>query len=86
MKLTKKSTKTEIETTESVCEITKDEFEQICAGVAAHTVVETIGDDPDVDDVMAGLALTRIFAKLCTNLTDKLFTDPNENNDEKEEN
>jgi hypothetical protein len=88
MKLTKKSTKTEVETTETVCEITQDEFERLCASTAATTIVQIIGDDLEVEDFMMGVALTKMFADFASNLTKELFNDTNENPDknEKEEN
>lgn len=84
MKLTQKTVKQEVETTETVCEITRDEFENLCAKVSANTVIKTIGDDPEIDDMLAGLALTRIFANLCASLEVELFGDTNENPDKKE--
>jgi hypothetical protein len=85
MKLTKKSTKTEIETTETVCEITQEEFEQIGAETAAKTIVQIVGDDPDMEDLLCGVAMSKMFATYLANLVNKLFTDKNENPDKKEE-
>ena len=85
MKLIKKSTKREVETTETVCEITQEEFEKICAETAAQTIVETIGPEADIDDLMMGVAMTSMFADFASNLAKKLFTDTNETHDKKEE-
>lgn len=85
MKVTQKSTKHEVETTEAVCEITQSEFEQICAQTAAKTVTEIIGADPDIDDMMAGIAMTSMFADFVAHLVGKLFNDKNETHDKKEE-
>ena len=85
MKLTKKSVKHEVETTETVCEITQSEFDQICAKMAADTVTDYIGcDGVDVDDLIAGLTLTALFAEFVSKLDDKLFTDKTENPDKNE--
>lgn len=86
MKLTSKSVKTEVETTETVCELTQSEFSPICAEVAASTVVEFIGEDPEIDDVMAGVAMTHLLAKFAARLEEKLFgNSTTENPDKKEE-
>ena len=85
MKLTKKSTKHEVETTETVCEITQEEFDKICAKTAADVVTNYIGSDADVDDIIAGVMLTSLFAQFVSSLDDKLFTDTNETHDKKEE-
>lgn len=85
MKLTKKSVTTEVETTEIVCEIAKDEFDKICAETAAHTIVDIIGDEPDTDDIMCGVELTKFLAKFVAKLAVKLFNDKTENPDKKEE-
>ena len=88
MKLTEKTVKHEVETTEVVCEITKKEFEQLCAETAANVVIDIVlGDEPDADDVVASLALTRIFAQFANKLENKLFnpTNTNEDPDKKEE-
>lgn len=83
MKLTKKTVKHEVETTESVCEITQAEFEKMCAETAAQTIVQFIGDDPDVDDLMIGVLVTRLFADYAHNLTNVLFPDTAEDPDKK---
>lgn len=87
MKLTKKTVKHEVETTEAVCEITKVEFEQMCAKTAAKTITEFIGTDADIDDIVAGIQLTSLFAKFAARLSTELFTDNDttENPDKKEE-
>lgn len=87
MKLTQKSTKTEVETTETVCEITKSEFELLCAKVASKFVIRVIGDNPDIDDFVAGISMTHFLADFASDLTIKLFndTDTTENPDKKEE-
>lgn len=87
MKLTKKTVKHEVENTETVCEITQAEFDDICARTAAKLVTDFIGPDADCDDIKAGIELTALFARFVANLDDKLFndTDTNENPDKKEE-
>lgn len=87
MKLTKKSVKHEVETTETVCEITQAEFDKICAKTAAKTITDYVGDDADIDDLIAGVMLTSLFAQFVSNLDDELFndTDKTENPDKKEE-
>ena len=86
MKLTKKTTTKEVETTETVCEITQKEFDQICAKTAANVVTDYIGKDADVDDLIAGIMLTSLFAQFVSDLDDKLFgNDKTENPDKKEE-
>jgi hypothetical protein len=87
MKLTQKTVKHEVEKTESVCEITQAEFDQICAKEAARFVAEFIGPDAAVDDITAGLELTTLFARFVANLDNKLFNDHDndENPDNKEE-
>ena len=89
MKLTKKSTTTKVETTELVCEICKDEFEKLCAETAAKTIVRFVGADPDIDDFMAGVQLTSLFADFAASITSEMFNDTdkteNPDNNEKEE-
>lgn len=85
MKLTKKSVTSKVETEVTVCEIAQSEFDRICADVAAKTVVQTIGDDRDADDVVAGLAMAALLAKFVSNLDRVLFNDKTENPDNKEE-
>lgn len=85
MKLTKKSTKQEVETTETVCEITQAELETICAKTAAKTITDFIGEDANIDDIMMGIAMTSVFADFAARLVSKLFNDTNEPNDKKEE-
>ena len=87
MKLTKKTTKKEVETTETVCEITQAEFDRLCAKVAASAVMKFIGDDPDASDLEAGLSMTAFLADFVLKLDNVLFKDhdTNETHDEKEE-
>jgi hypothetical protein len=86
MKLTKKITTKEVETTETVCEIAQEEFDQICAKTTADVITDYIGKDADVDDLIAGVMLTSLFAQFVSNLDDKLFDNDNtENPDKKEE-
>jgi hypothetical protein len=87
MNLTKKKVKTEVETTETVCEITQAEFDKICAKFAADIVMAFMGDKPEADDVMAGLQLTAILAEFTSKLDKELFdeTKTNKNPDTKEE-
>ena len=87
MKLTEKTVKQEVETTETVCEITKAEFEDICAKTAAHTIATFVGKDADVEDLIMGIMLSSLFAEFASDMTKKLFgkTDTNENPDKKEE-
>ena len=87
MKLTKKSVTTEVETTETVCEITEDEFMGICASTAASIVLDIIGSSPDVSDVLPSILMTDMFAKFSVKLSKKMFadTDKPENNDKQEE-
>lgn len=84
MKLTQKSIKTEVETTETVCEISKDEFDTICAQTATETIIKAVGDDPDIDDLIASIVMTELLAKYASNLGKKLFND-NPDKNEKEE-
>ena len=83
MKLTTKSI--QYETTKTVCEITQDEFDKICAETAASIVVGFIGEDPDIEDLGAGLSLTKMFADFVSKLDERLFNDKNENPNKKEE-
>jgi hypothetical protein len=85
MKVTKKSIKHEVETTEAVCEITQSEFEQTCAKVAAKTITDFVGEDAGIDDVMMGIAMTSVFADFVARLVGKLFNDKTETHDKKEE-
>ena len=85
MKLTKKSTKHEVETTEVVCEITRDEFSTLNAKIAARIVMEKIEGDESVDAMMAGLAMATLLAEYAAELEVALFDKP-ENTDKKEEN
>ncbi len=93
MKVTKKSTKREIETTEVVCEISKQEFDAICAKTAADVVTDIMGDDPDTDDIEVGVFMVTMFAKYVSNLAKKMFNpkanenpDKNPDKNNKEEN
>ena len=89
MKLTKKTVKSEVETTETVCEITQEEFDALCAKTAAKTITEFVGDDADIEDLIMGIQLTSLFAQFVSRLDKKLFndtdTDENPDNNEKEE-
>lgn len=86
MKLTKKSIKHEVETTEVVCEITRDEFSSMSAKIAARIVMENIKGDESADAILAGLAMTSLLAEFCAELETELFdNDSNENPDKKEE-
>ena len=87
MKLTTKKVKQEVETSETVCEITQAEFDKLCAETAAQTVVETIGSDADIEDMMAGIAMTSLLAEFVSKLDSKMFgtNDKNETHDKKEE-
>ena len=84
MKLTTKSIKTEVETTETVCEISKDEFDTICAKTATETIIKEVGDDPDIDDAIVAVIMTELLAKFVARLGKKLFND-NPDKTEKEE-
>ena len=68
MKLTKKTVKTEVETTEAVCEITKAEFEQITAKAASKVITNFIGSDADVEDLLMGIHLTSLFAEFAASV------------------
>jgi hypothetical protein len=85
MKLTKKSIKHEVETTEDVCEVSRGEFSTTSAKVAARIVMEHIEGDESTEALLTGLAITGLFAEFCAELEEALF-DPNENPDNKEEN
>jgi hypothetical protein len=85
MKLTQQSS---TNNGELVCEITQAEFEKLSAEVAAIIITKSIGDEPDAEDFMFGITMTKMFATLVANLANKMFTDPttNENKDKQEEN
>lgn len=86
MRLTKKTVKHEVETTETVCEITRAEFDKVCARVAADTVTNHIGADVDAEDLVAGLCMTALLAQFVSNLDDELFNETeNPDKNEKEE-
>ena len=87
MKLTEKTVKQEVETTETVCEITQEEFDAICASTAAHIITNFVGKDADIEDLMAGIMLSQVFAQFVSKLDEKLFgeNNTNENPDKKEE-
>lgn len=87
MNLTKKTVKTEVETTETVCEITREEFSELGAKIAADTIMNAIGKDADVDDLLAGVAMTALLAEFAARLEMKLFgdTDNDKNPETKEE-
>ena len=86
MKVTKKSTKREIETTEVVCEISKQEFEAICAKTAADIVTDIMGDDPDTDDIEVGVFMVTVFAKYANTLVNKMFNPKANENPDKDNN
>ena len=87
MKLIKKPVTSEVETVETVCEISQAEFSVTCAKIAARFVTDEIGDEPDMEDLAAGLAMAAFLAKYTAQLDSALFdTKPtNENTDKKEE-
>lgn len=85
MKLTEKTIKKEVETSETVCEINRYEFSTLCARLASDLVIETVGEEPDFDDVMAGIAMTAMLAKFAARVEVELFDDTTENPDKKEE-
>lgn len=87
MNLTQKQVKTEVETIETVCEITREEFVELGAYTAANVVTKNIGDNPDADDIVAGLAMTALLAEFMAELELKLFgdTDNDKNPETKEE-
>ena len=85
MKLTKKTVKHEVEATETVCEITQAEFDKICAETAAATVVEQVGTDPEITDMLAGIAMTSLLAEFVANLDKKLFTNDTNTSPDKNE-
>ena len=84
MKLTEKTIVTEKKTEELLCELTKEEFEQVCAETAAHFVVEMLDD---VTDITAGLAMTAMLAAYSAELTKQMFNQDDKSNetDNKEE-
>lgn len=84
MKLTKKKVKHETETTELVCEITKDEFDKLCAETAASTIANMV--DVDIDGLLVALSMTSLLAKFVSNLDNQLFNDKLKNTDKEEEN
>lgn len=84
MKLTQKSIKTEVETAETVCEISKDEFYTICAQTATETIIKEVWDDHDIDAVICGVIMTELLAKFASRLGKKLFNDNTENPDKNE--
>lgn len=85
MKLTKKTVKQEVESTETVCEIAKDEFEMICAQTAAKTIANFVGEDPEVADIVVGVHLTSLFADFAARLIVKLFDNDKTENPDKNE-
>lgn len=87
MKLTEKSIKHEVEATEVVCEVTRDEFSVVSAKVAARLVMDKIEGDDSTEALLAGLAMARLLAEYCAELEMKLFNpDQDEDTDKKEEN
>lgn len=86
MKLTRKPVKSEVETMETVCEITQAEFSTTCAKIAAKFITAEMGDEPDIDDITAGLAMAAFLAKYTAELDTAFFgANTNENTIEKEE-
>ena len=79
MNLTKKTVKTEVETTETVCEIVQEEFADLCARTAADVITEFMGDTPTEEDFMAGVQLTTLFALFAAKLDMALFDEPKTN-------
>jgi hypothetical protein len=84
MKLTRKAVKQEVETTEMICEIAKDEFSKLGAKVAARIVMEHLDGDESAEALLAALSMTSLLAEFCAELETELF-DPKEPNDKKEE-
>ena len=84
MKLTEKTTTTETQTTELVCELTEEEFEQLSAETAAHLVVDMMEDETNY---AAGLAMTALLAKYSAKLAVQMFhkTDKSNETENKEE-
>lgn len=86
MKLTKKPVTSEVETMETVCEITQAEFSATCAKIAARFITDEIGDEPDMEDIAAGLAMAAFLANYTAKLDLALFgATTNKNTDKKEE-
>lgn len=87
MKLTTKKVKKEVEATETVCEITQEEFHKVCADVAASTVCKYLKGTIAVD-ILDALAMTSLIAQFVSNLDDRLFyeTDTNTKTNKKETN
>ena len=88
MKLTQKINATEVETVETVLEITQEEFGKLTSKIAADTVKQIIDGDDSSEALLAGLAMAASFARFAVNLEKALFkTEPQpENNDKQEEN
>ena len=80
MKLTEKTIKQEVETTETICEITRDEFDKLCANVTAKFVVDAIDCSLDIEDLAVGIAMTKILAEYIYKLEEALFNPENTNN------
>ena len=77
MKLTQKSIKHETETTEWVCEMTRPEFEMLCAKTAAKLVAGYIKEtECEADDITASLAMTAFLASFVSELNEALFDNP----------
>lgn len=85
MKLTKKTTKTAVETTEIVCEISQEEFSMMCAETVAKLVVSRLDNPIDGEELMHGIAMTALLAEFAHEMDKKLFNYKNENPDNKEE-
>lgn len=83
MNLTKKTVKTEVETIETVCEITKEELADVGAQIASDIVMSKIGDELDVHDMVMGLAMASVLAEFMARLELKLFGDTDEDKNPK---
>ena len=81
MKRTTKKVKHEVETTEVVCELTREEFEQTCAEIASSTVIDILDGDLRI---AVAVAMTELLVKFSHNLKNALFNEPT-TNDKKEE-
>lgn len=85
MKQTQKITKTSVDKTEILCEISQDEFNTLCAETAADVVVSHLDIPAGGKELMHGIAMTALLADFAYEVTKKMFTYTNENPDTKEE-
>ena len=87
MRVTERTVTQDVETTEILCEISQEEFDSTCAKVASKFVIDTLGDDLDIENIMASISMTHILADFVAQLDKVLFNkqDTNENPDKKEE-